>query len=294
MALAAGSPRWVSPQCRLMLARVRLTVLLENLGTPSTGEEHAWAVTDDAFQALALTNYGHFTTMRVQNGRVRGLTLHLDRLTRDCAALFGVQLDPDFVRARVASATAGAGPITARVTVSDPAFSLAHPAGPAAPQVLVTTRPAVPDRQPPLRVRSTHYVRDLPAIKHTGLLGPLYERRQAQLAGYDDAVFVSADGLLSEGVTWNLGFIEKDALIWPAADVLPGVTTTLLNTAHRAPIRTEPVALTRLPAMSAAFATNAAGGIRPIAAIDGVNWPAEHPALTKLRADYAAIEPEQL
>src|SRR6266540_2864338 len=31
---------------------------------------------------LALYNYGHFTSMRVDAGRVRGLTLHLDRLVR--------------------------------------------------------------------------------------------------------------------------------------------------------------------------------------------------------------------
>jgi branched-subunit amino acid aminotransferase/4-amino-4-deoxychorismate lyase len=50
-------------------------------------------------QALALTNYGHFTTMRVEDGGVRGLSLHLDRLRTDCRALFDAEIDADRVRA---------------------------------------------------------------------------------------------------------------------------------------------------------------------------------------------------
>ncbi|MEK8144253.1 aminotransferase class IV [Streptomyces sp. M10(2022)] len=49
-------------------------------------------------QTLALTNYGHFTSMRVDEGRVRGLSLHLERLRRDCRSLFGVDLDLQRVR----------------------------------------------------------------------------------------------------------------------------------------------------------------------------------------------------
>ena len=34
--------------------------------------------------ALALTGLGHFTSMHVEDGGVRGLELQLDRLERDC------------------------------------------------------------------------------------------------------------------------------------------------------------------------------------------------------------------
>ncbi|WP_270890119.1 hypothetical protein [Streptomyces sp. DHE17-7] len=54
---------------------------------------------EDALAALALTNYGHFTTLLVEDGRVRGLGLHLERLIRDCRLLFDTTLDPDRVRA---------------------------------------------------------------------------------------------------------------------------------------------------------------------------------------------------
>jgi branched-subunit amino acid aminotransferase/4-amino-4-deoxychorismate lyase len=48
--------------------------------------------------ALALLNYGHYTAMRVDERRVRGLSWHLDRLMRDCRRVFDADLDPDWVR----------------------------------------------------------------------------------------------------------------------------------------------------------------------------------------------------
>ena len=43
-------------------------------GTPATADD---------LSALALYNYGHFTALRVEHGRVRGLALHLRRLADD-------------------------------------------------------------------------------------------------------------------------------------------------------------------------------------------------------------------
>ncbi|MGH3852057.1 MAG: aminotransferase class IV [Pseudonocardiaceae bacterium] len=53
-------------------------------------------------EALALTNYGHFTSMRVDEQRVRGLSHHLERLSRDCRRVF----DADQVRHRIRHALA--------------------------------------------------------------------------------------------------------------------------------------------------------------------------------------------
>ena len=41
-------------------------------------------ITPEELQTLALINYGHFTSMRIEGGRVRGLSHHLERLARDC------------------------------------------------------------------------------------------------------------------------------------------------------------------------------------------------------------------
>lgn len=38
-------------------------------------------------------------------------------------------------------------------------------------------------------------------------------------------LFVGRDGCVSEGSTWNVGFVDQDGtVVWPRADVLPGVT----------------------------------------------------------------------
>ena len=86
-------------------------------------------MTPDEITALAVTGYGHFTTMRVEDGTVRGLGLHLARLARDCRTLFDAGLDLERVRAQVRRAVRGTqGAVVVRVTVFDPALSLAHPA----------------------------------------------------------------------------------------------------------------------------------------------------------------------
>jgi hypothetical protein len=54
--------------------------------------------TNAALQKLALDNLGHFTSMQVRGGSVRGLALHLARLDEGSRELFGVGLDGQRVR----------------------------------------------------------------------------------------------------------------------------------------------------------------------------------------------------
>ena len=79
-------------------------------------------VTVDEVMPLALTNFGHFTSMRVEaDGTVRGFGLHLDRLESDCKSTFGAMLDPARVRVYVRQVIDQAnGPLALRVTVYDP------------------------------------------------------------------------------------------------------------------------------------------------------------------------------
>ncbi|GAA2383168.1 hypothetical protein GCM10010420_01500 [Streptomyces glaucosporus] len=73
--------------------------------------------------------------MRVEQGRVRGLSLHLDRLVRDCRAVFDTDLDPERVLELVRRATPGTGPRVVRVTVFDPALDLGRIGADAPPHV---------------------------------------------------------------------------------------------------------------------------------------------------------------
>ncbi|AUG76466.1 aminotransferase [Kitasatospora sp. MMS16-BH015] len=257
-------------------------------------------VTPAELQTLALTNYGHFTTMRVEAGRVRGLDLHLARLVRDCRVVFGAELDPDRVRALVkgalpAAALPGAGPsgagssglgeaLAVRVTVLDPAIELGTMGAEAHPKLLVTTRPAGPLSGPALTVRSCRFTRDLPEVKGVGLFGMLHQRRLAVRAGYGDALFLDPAGAVCEGSTWNIGFVRGGELVRPEAPALPGTAMALLRGLR--PSVTERVAVDGLGGFEAAFATNAVIGVRPIARIDGTGFAADHPVLGELLAAY--------
>jgi branched-subunit amino acid aminotransferase/4-amino-4-deoxychorismate lyase len=246
-------------------------------------------------QALALTNYGHFTSIRVSGDAVRGLSRHLDRLVRDSRILFDADLDGGEVRHLIRHALEGLNqPIIARVTVFDPELTIGHPSGEGHPNVLVTTRPAVSIPQPPLRLRSVQYERDLPAVKHVGLFGPLWHRKQAQQEGFDDALFVDEQGRISEAATANIGFIVGDRIIWPDAGTLPGVTMALINEAHTGTVCYEAIDLLTLSGIDGVFATNAAIGLRAVKSIDNWSWEAEPTALDVLRKAYENIAPEPL
>lgn len=244
-------------------------------------------------QQLALLGFGHFTTMRVEHGGVRGLSLHLDRLARDCRTVFDADLDRDRVRDLVSRAIADEPePVLVRVTVFDTETALGAPGAPSRPRVLVTPRPATGARPSALRVQTAAFMRDLPAVKHTGLFGALHARAEAQRAGWDDAVFADDRGRLSEGPTWNLGFAADGRIVWPEAEALAGVTAELL--ARTAAGTRAPVTRDDLAGMCAAFATNAGFGVRAISAIDDVAFDPDHPALAELERAYRAIPLEAL
>jgi branched-subunit amino acid aminotransferase/4-amino-4-deoxychorismate lyase len=252
--------------------------------------------TADDLAALALVNYGHFTTVRLEAGGVRGLGLHLDRLVRDCDVVFGTPLDVDRVRElarRVAARVAV--PAMMRVTVFDPDLTVVRPTDGRRPRVLITVRPAGPAGSPPVRLRAMCHQRELPQVKHVGLFGAVRQRRLAQRAGFDDVLFVDQDGRVGEGATWNIGFVMNGEVCWPEADCLPGVTAHLLDGVLArigVPARREPVLLDALPDGCAAFITNAGVGIQPVIEIDGRPLGAEPGLLDRLRAGYQAVPTE--
>ncbi|MDH5824180.1 aminotransferase class IV [Luteimonas sp. RD2P54] len=232
-----------------------------------------------ALQALALTNYGHFTTMQVRAGAVQGLDLHLARLREATRELFGRDLDPERLRSgwRGALAAAGAADCTLRSTVfltgADP---LQRETGDASVQVLDAVSPAREPDATALRVRSCRHVRAAPHLKHVGTFALFLHRRLALREGLDDALFVDDQGTVLEGTLWNLGFLEAEGVIWPRGPALRGIAERLLQAGLAAagvPQATRPVGLRELAGFRGAFACNARG-VQAIGAIDQVRFPA--------------------
>ncbi len=230
---------------------------------------------DTASLAPALVNYGHFTSMQVRDHAVQGLGLHLNRLAEATQRLFGVRLDTAQVQRWMAEALVQVGGADAslRVTVFSPAFDFRAPLQPVPVDVLVAVSPPV-TLTTARSVRTVRYQRDMPDVKHVGTFGLFAQRRAAMEAGFDDALFISPRGRVSEGTTWNLAVLHERKLIWPDADAdaLRGTTEALVQMSWRGSQNRQPLTLRQLDEVEAAFACNATG-VWALSAIDGRPLP---------------------
>ncbi|PZP06419.1 MAG: class IV aminotransferase [Sphingomonas hengshuiensis] len=231
------------------------------------GASAAWidgrAPTAAEWRALAQHNYGHFTSMQVRGHAVQGLDLHLARLREGNRELFDAGFDADAARAAMRDAVRHAGGECAlRVTAFAPDFDPRRPDRPLVPVLLVSTAPPSSLPVSPLRVCSTVFSRPLPQVKHIDTFPLFHARRVAMQVGFDDALFVDADGRIGEGSTWNIGFWDGQSVVWPGAPALRGTAEALLCGGLDAlgiARQVREVRLADLSRFRAAFACNATG-----------------------------------
>ena len=242
--------------------------------------------TIDELAFLAQVNYGHFTTMQVRERRVRGFGLHLQRLVTATRELFGSDLDIDQLRVQVRQMLDDE-PVSLRITVFSRALDRARPEIPVAADVLIAMSPARSPRNGSLRLRAIRHERSMPHIKHIGMFDLLHLCRQARLAGFDDVVLTTAEGEISEGSTWNIGFWDGQRVIWPSAPALTGITLQLLDRGLRAQgieTVTCPVLGDQLAGFRSAFMVNS-GSIGPmIESIDTRGFDVDDEVLRMLAA----------
>ncbi|MGH2601977.1 MAG: aminotransferase class IV, partial [Dehalococcoidia bacterium] len=187
----------------------------------------------------AVVNYGHYTAMQVRGGRVRGLALHLTRLRDASRELFDAELDGELVRERVRHALGGTADASVQVRIFAPdASSPASRSGSSGPprpggtsgelSVMVLVREAVEMPSAPWRLKSVPYLRPVAHLKHVGGFGQAYYGRVAQRDGFDDALLTGPGGVIAEAGIANVGFFAGDAVVWPDAPALPGISYQLL------------------------------------------------------------------
>nr|WP_296073362.1 aminotransferase class IV [uncultured Actinoplanes sp.] len=222
-------------------------------------------------QRLATVNYGHFTSMQVREGAVRGLALHFARLADGNEEFFGWTMtvdDEHRVRELTRKALRGNPDASVRVQF----VPAADPAAP--PDVLVAvSAPASDAPAAPLRLRTDPYQRPWPEHKHTATMGQVLARRRAEASGHDDALFVGRGNRVTEGTGWNLALYDGDQVIWPEAPMLRGTTMVLLQVAmtmRGTPWTLRPVDAAELPLMAAAVTTNSICPAQPVGSVDGV------------------------
>ena len=247
---------------------------------------------------LAFGGYGHFTSMQVRGHTVVGLELHLERLRASSIELFGAAPGPQRLRSLLRGAlAAGDGDASAQINVFSHDAHAVLTCQSVVPDVLVRTSPPVVFEAQPLRVRTIVFERFLPHVKHVDTLALTLYARRAGAEGFDDALFVTPGGQISEGTIWSIAFQAEDAIVWPAAPSLCGITQQLVRRGlDRLGVhgRTESVTVPGMGRFAGAAFMNSWSPAVPIAAIDAIEFPASLELASTLKHAYAQIEPDTI
>lgn len=231
-------------------------------GTPATAER---------LSHFALNNYGHFTALQVRGRAARGFELHLDRLDAATRELFDCGLDGGRVRELVRHAL-GDDIRDAAVRVN-----VFRPEGAAEVSVLVSVRPPAEMPEAPQSLLTVPYQRPVPHIKHVGGFGQAYYGRLARTKGFDEALLTGPDGVVSEGATTNVGFLDGDRVVWPDAPALDGIGMLVLRrelTAAGVPWLRRPVRTGEIASYDGALVINSRG-IALVSRVDDTALPVD-------------------
>jgi 4-amino-4-deoxychorismate lyase len=114
----------------------------------------------------------------------------------------------------------------------------------------------------------------LPGVKSTSYAVNMAAQREANRRGADDALFLSSEGILLEGPTSNVWFVQGELLCTPSLDlgILAGVTrdTLLAAAAERGiTVAEDAFAVERLQDASEIFTSSSVREVMPVVAVDG-------------------------
>ena len=254
-------------------------------------------ISADDLTYLALVNYGAYTSFRVEDGAVRGLDLHLARLEASAVELFGQSPGEARLRALMRTAVADRTDGWLRVSLFSPEIWARTPSWRGVPRVMTMAAEPPSPLASAVRLTSQAYVRDATHLKHTALFGLIRARRQARNDGFDDALFVDGDGLISEGSLWNIGFVQGDHVVWPQAPMLAGVTQALIERGlSRVGLTSEtrPLDLGNVAGFDHAFLCNSATPACAVTAIDGHVFGVDPDLIERLTRAWTSNSPQTI
>ena len=243
---------------------------------------------------FARSSYGHFTTMQVRAGAVRGLGLHLARLDEATRQLFDTSLDLALLREHMRAALTGSPDAAIRISIGARNYSAQAMPSPAQIETLVLVDLPASGRTTPTRLATFEHVRHLPQLKHRGNFDLFELRRRALTQGFDDALLLTPEGHIAEGATFNVGFFQGESLIWPLAPQLEGTSLRLLQQAQEdlgGQNLMRRIDLSQIEQVEGGFCCHS-GAIWPIAAIDHQALPLNATGLTRLRRLWTEIPGE--
>lgn len=254
--------------------------------------EAAISVADRGFQ------YGDaaFETVRAYNGVLFEWAAHLERLQRSCEGLGMDGVVPEDLHDRVTETLAAndleeayvrvsitrgrqPGTLTPRLEVDPSVIVVVKELGKGGPDgeprwdgpaevETVAVRKPDPDAIPP-NLKTHNYL--------NGLLARLELREPDGSTRADEALLLDSDGLVAEGTTSNVFFVEDGALYTTSVDgpILPGVTRDVvlqLAEADGIPVETGRYPPERLHDAEEVFLTNTTGEVWPVARLDDTEY----------------------
>lgn len=234
-----------------------------------------------------LYGYGLFETMRARSGRIFRLDKHLARLSRS-AKFLGIELESTANLEKALYDTLQANNLSdarIRLTLSGgEGEPVPDPLAPRTPTLFIIARSYTPyPRQVYERGfkaivsyirRNTHSPASV--IKSLNYLDNLLARREARLAGADEAILLNEQGFLAEASTSNIFLISDNTLLTPSQDsgILPGIAREVVQElAPSLGIETveRKISPEELLQADEAFLTNSLIEIMPLTQVGGQN-----------------------
>lgn len=233
---------------------------------------------------------GLFETLRVQNGRVRHLDLHMQRLQHGGTVL-GLAVPDAVTVAQAAQALLHATDVqngSARLTVTrgvaprgllppeqgEPTVFMTVTAGEAkvSSVSLMTSQTIRRDEQSPLN-----------CLKSLNYLPNILARQEAMRAGCDEALLLNVRGRVAETPISTVVIQEGDEFFTPSVGegALPGIARAVLLRAGV--LREEPISLARLKAADGVYLINSLS-VRQVKAFDGASVRQSAAGLSRLCA----------
>jgi branched-subunit amino acid aminotransferase/4-amino-4-deoxychorismate lyase len=164
------------------------------------------------------------------------------------------------------------------------------------PRVLTVVRPPVEPDTRPVALLPVMWTRGLPELKHVGTFPQIQLARDAESAGFDDALLVDSVGRISETTVANIAFVRPGEVVWPEGPALDGITQQLLAAAvaqQGITSRRSGVMLADLARFSGAVLVNSIG-VTPIGRIGTSEFAASVEAARQLDRVYRQIPAEPL
>jgi D-alanine transaminase len=249
-----------------------------------------------------------YEVCQVQRGFIIDLTRHLDRLDR---SLGEIRIRPPMPRAALSGIMRQVlrrnrvvnGMVYLQVTRGVAKRDHVFPSPEVRASLVVTAKSLNP------AVTAAKYATGIKAItvednrwgrvdiKTVGLLPNVLARQQAKEAGAQEAIFVDAEGNVTEGGATNLWIVDKAGnLVTRPADhgILSGITrATLMDVAERLglPVTERRFSVAEMLEAREVFVTGATTICLPVVSVDGQTIANGHPGMTaqKIREAFFAV-----